>query len=350
MKIKFILASLAVVAVSVVSANAQSEDFEPHWFVGAKGGIQAVPTNYDFGKLITPAFGVNGGYQFAPQFGVRLDLQGISSKTAFVSADATEKFNWFTSNVDMLFNVTRMISNKSHLVDFSVVAGLGYDFSWNAGEAAKYPYVDRYCKSHETANSFNVRAGGLVDFNINKNWGVQAEVDGNLLYDEFNSKNNTKEDWQLTAMVGVVYRFGHKGSGNNKPARTAPAEEVLAPGQLPATVYKNAEDIRIEIFFEKGKAGIRPAEDAKLRGLSNYMRSHNVGEVIVSAYADKGTGTPAGNMKITEERAKAISEELTKTYGIPADRISAKAYGDTVQPYAENDKNRVVIIEVKEAK
>jgi hypothetical protein len=36
-------------------------------------------------------------------------------------------------------------------------------------------------------------------------------------------------------------------------------------------------------------------------------------------------------------------DELTAKYGIPADRITSESKGARVQPFAENDKNRVSI-------
>ena len=41
---------------------------------------------------------------------------------------------------------------------------------------------------------------------------------------------------------------------------------------------------------------------------------------------------------------KKVVKMLTENYGIAADRISSEAKGDTVQPFAENDKNRVTIL------
>jgi outer membrane protein OmpA-like peptidoglycan-associated protein len=51
-------------------------------------------------------------------------------------------------------------------------------------------------------------------------------------------------------------------------------------------------------------------------------------------------------MKYSQQRVDNVVNSL-KAKGIPASQIEAKAYGDTVQPYAENDKNRCVIIEGK---
>ena len=71
------------------------------------------------------------------------------------------------------------------------------------------------------------------------------------------------------------------------------------------------------------------------------MKANPVFNVALVGHADRETGTPAGTMKLSENRAKVVKERLIKL-GVPAERISTAFKGDTVQPFAENNKNRVV--------
>ena len=74
------------------------------------------------------------------------------------------------------------------------------------------------------------------------------------------------------------------------------------------------------------------------------MKKHTNAVVEVVGYADKDTGTAEYNMELSQRRAQAVADELTKTYGIDASRIKVIAKGSTEQPYPEhNDWNRVVI-------
>ena len=56
-----------------------------------------------------------------------------------------------------------------------------------------------------------------------------------------------------------------------------------------------------------------------------------------------GTGTAAYNQKLSERRAKAVYDVLTKNYGISANRLSIDAEGSSSQPFPENNWNRIVI-------
>ena len=63
----------------------------------------------------------------------------------------------------------------------------------------------------------------------------------------------------------------------------------------------------------------------------------------IAGHADKGTGNKRINQKLSEQRAAAVKAFLQER-GIAEDRIvSVVANGDRVQPFAENDLNRVVI-------
>ena len=65
--------------------------------------------------------------------------------------------------------------------------------------------------------------------------------------------------------------------------------------------------------------------------------------MTVSGYADAGTGSKAINAKYAKERSESVAKMLTDNYGVSASRIVIKSYGDTVQPYKDNDRNRVVV-------
>jgi outer membrane protein OmpA-like peptidoglycan-associated protein len=72
------------------------------------------------------------------------------------------------------------------------------------------------------------------------------------------------------------------------------------------------------------------------------MKANPDFNVALVGYADKETGSAAGNMKLSENRANVVKARLVKL-GVAAERISTAFKGDTVQPFAENNKNRCVI-------
>ena len=81
----------------------------------------------------------------------------------------------------------------------------------------------------------------------------------------------------------------------------------------------------------------------KVEDIANYMKKYPNAKVVVSGYADKGTGNAKINARLAAQRADVVVNCLKEKYGIAEDRITYDSYGDTVQPFAENDLNRVSI-------
>ena len=77
--------------------------------------------------------------------------------------------------------------------------------------------------------------------------------------------------------------------------------------------------------------------------VSAWAKAHPNGKIQVKGYADKETGSPAINMRYSKLRADKVAAAL-KAKGVPDSQLVVTAYGDTVQPFSQNDQNRCVII------
>ena len=81
----------------------------------------------------------------------------------------------------------------------------------------------------------------------------------------------------------------------------------------------------------------------KIEDVVEYLNKYPDARVSVTGYADKGTGNAKINAGYAQKRAEAIAKLLTCKYGISHLRICMDSKGDTVQPYEQNDLNRVTI-------
>ena len=100
------------------------------------------------------------------------------------------------------------------------------------------------------------------------------------------------------------------------------------------------------IFFTIGSYTVRKSEEAKLMKLINFLNSNPDYSVSLVGYADKATGTPERNMYVSKVRVEVVKAKMIEL-GVSADRITSAYVGDTEQPFAENDKNRVITCTVK---
>lgn len=100
---------------------------------------------------------------------------------------------------------------------------------------------------------------------------------------------------------------------------------------------------RVEVFFDINSASIKSSEERKVSELAAWMKRRPQAKVSLTAYADAGTGTPEINRAISEKRVKAVAKLLKERHGIDVARIQTDFKGDTVQPFTNNDMNRVTI-------
>ena len=105
---------------------------------------------------------------------------------------------------------------------------------------------------------------------------------------------------------------------------------------------KKATSIRREVFFTIGKNVINAEGYKKIDEVAAYMKECPEATVTVTGYADRGTGSAKFNDRMAARRADIVEAELIKR-GVARDRIIKSSKGSRVQPFSDNDMNRVTI-------
>lgn len=331
--------------------NVDEKDYKsyPHMFFGLHGGGQITFTDYKASKLITPSYGVSLGGYFNSIVGTRLHVSGYQTKGGFSSLNETYDYKYVTSDIDMILNLTNLFSRTDdHMFNVLLFGGVGLNYAWdnddllalnNSGKVAGVQAWDKNLLSH------NARVGMQLDAKLSKHFGLNLEVMANSLSDKFNSKISSRNDWQLTASLGLVFKFAYK----DKKGQSAPsvAEEVWETRKdtvwYDDITYKDVpvqEKLESQIYYQISMA--EPKPQAKINEIVEFIKNHKNCKILVTSYADKGTGNPSINMKYSEERTKNVVDALVKA-GVDKNIITAESKGDTVQPFAENDKNRVTL-------
>jgi hypothetical protein len=194
---------------------------------------------------------------------------------------------------------------------------------------------------------------------MTKPLGISLEVNANSLDDRFNSKTNDRDDWMFTAMLGINFRFG-KRYAKPAPAATPVVQEIVeeqvaevAPA-MPAVVEKKlvkkevtreeAVKLHKEVFYAICISE-NETPSAIMEQVAKFLKENKNAKITIVGYADKGTGTAKVNEMYARKRAEQFKKDLIDRYGIDGSLITTDSKGDTVQPFAENDKNRCVIID-----
>ena len=357
-KIRCMLAVMAMAigtGVAYAGEGNSEKDYRPypHMFFGLNGGAQVSFTHYDFSKLITPSYGVSFGAYFNPVIGARLHVSGYENKGGIKSLNETYDFNTVTGSADLLLNVTNMFrSDKDRVFNLILLGGVGLAGAWDnddfhalaAKAAENYPmaWQDRRL-------SHNVRLGMQLDFNIAKHFGLNLELAANNRADRINSKTTDRNDWAATASLGLIFKFGQKKTGKMAEEPVPVAEEWATRTDTVWYDDITYRDVPEKVTYEDNiyyKIRLsEPDPASKIQKIADFVKAHKNCSVQVTAYADKATGTPELNMQYSKERAEKVVAALVKA-GVSRSVITSEYKGDTVQPFAENDKNRVAIVKV----
>lgn len=358
----------ALLAVTALTASAQEQpkteyEFQPNWYIQIQAGAQHTLGEIDFADLVSPTAQVTLGYQFDKVVGARLAVGAWQSKAGSEMGGYKYKWKWnyVAPAIDVTANLSNLFCgyNPKRVVNVGIFAGVGANIAFGNDEAADAEknmvstfgkpvmgdaQYTRYLWDGSKARFFG-RAGATVDVRISDAVSVGIEVNANTLNDKYNSKKAGNSDWYFNALAGVKINLGKSYTTRTieAPAPVAVEKVVEKVVEKPVVVEEKREEMRRDIFFTIRATQITLAESTKVKEIGEYLQKYPEATVTVTGHADKGTGNAKINRDLSIKRANVVADALRTQYGIEADRITVEAVGDTVQPYAENDLNRVTI-------
>ena len=370
--------------LGVLSASAQAEQkgtteyvFQPHWYITLQGGGQYTLGEGKFSDLLSPTAQVGIGYNITKVFGLRLAVNAWQSK-GVIKLDDTDmtppqsfegkwKWNYVAPSLELTFNLSNIVCNynPNRLLNVYALIGGGANIAFKNDEAQT---VENQIIAYQNSNNGlfydgkqNMRylwdgtkvrpfgkAGLLFDFRVSDKVSINIEGNANTLSDKYNSKKAGNWDWYFNALAGVKINLGKTYTTNFIPApepEVRYVEKVVEKiVEVPAKVeVKPIEKIRRDIFFTINSYKVRETEAEKIKDIADYLKNNPNAKVEVTGYADAGTGINRINDRLAKQRADVVVKALMNQYNISADRISYDSKGSRVQPFAENDLNRVTI-------
>lgn len=336
----------------------ETVQFRPHLFLQPQAGIGLTVGERKMSELISPAAAINLGYRFTPAFALRAGVSGWQARGAWVSPVRHYKFGYLQGSVDAMLSFTNLVCgyNPDRTLDFYGFLGAGVAGGFHNNDAERLNAEGYHFDRLWTGKTFfpAARAGLGLDVNLSRSLALSLEVNADMLPDKFNSKKGSSVDWQCNALIGVKYSFG--GRSRKIVSRTEEVvEEVAAPAPHTASVSEltplpepakvepvRPEPMKQDIFFRINSSVISQAEQPKVDALILYLKENPDARIVITGYADRATGYPAYNLKLSAARADRVAAAL-KAAGIDQSRITVQAKGDTVQPFDAVPRNRVAI-------
>ena len=365
--------------LGVLSASAQAEQkgtteyvFQPHWYIG-----QYTLGEGKFGDLLSPTAQIGVGYNFTKVVGLRLAVNAWQSKgviklddtdmTPAQSYEGKWKWNYVAPSLEFTFNLSNIVCNynPNRLLNVYALIGGGANIGFKNDEAQT---VENQIIAYQNSNSNLVydgkqnmrylwdgtkvrpfgKAGLLFDFRVSDKVSINIEGNANTLSDKYNSKKAGNWDWYFNALAGVKINLGKtyttKFIPDPEPEIRYVEKVVEKVVEVPAKVeVKPIEKMRRDIFFTINSFKVRETEAEKIKDIADYLNANPRAKVEVTGYADAGTGNNRINDRLAKQRADVVVKTLMNDYNISANRIFFDSKGSRVQPFAENDLNRVTI-------
>lgn len=342
--------------------NFKKNKAKDNWFISIAGGASILLGDQndkaDFGNRLNFAPQFSFGKWFNPYLAMRFQfnggvLHGFAFKDKDVSNPIIMQHNkYVAAHVDLMWDVTNfwLPYNEARVFHFIPWIGVGYAQRF---ETQGYPRTE----------SPTLNAGVQLAFRLSKRVDFNIEAQGSLLNEQFNRvdyKHLTDGIAQLSA--GFTFRLGKTdfeviqpmdynllNDLNNQINALRAANDELSkrPVSCPEcqevvteVVNNYADNV---VYFRINSAKIDKNQQINIYNTAEFIKNTNA-PIKVVGYADKDTGTSNYNMQLSEKRARAVAKELIEKYGISSDQITIEWKGSDVQPYSENNWNRVVIM------
>jgi outer membrane protein OmpA-like peptidoglycan-associated protein len=115
------------------------------------------------------------------------------------------------------------------------------------------------------------------------------------------------------------------------------------PKQIINQVVENNVSLPDYVRFGLDSYKIEVPELRKISDVADYLKKNPNSKLTIIGYADRKTGNPAYNLKLSQKRVDAVAAEF-KRLGVNANRVVSEWRGDKEQPFNPNELNRVVVM------
>lgn len=346
-----------------------------NWFIQLGAGVTSpfVENKLSDGNQkhhLTALYNIGFGKWFSPYIGWRMSFLGGSLHWD------NQQFNrakWVNANLDFMWDMFNSFGGVNSKRVFSIVpfVGLGGAYTWDYSDGAS-TVLRNNGKVKRNSWSLPLSAGLQLRFRLCRYVDFFAEGRAQFAGDNFNNEVvGAPIDMNLSVIGGFSFNLGGADFKSYDPCdylsyiancnnqindlrgalATTSAALAAAEAQLPCPEVQvqekntiiEAAPMMATVRFNINSAIIRNEEMVNVYNVAEWMKANPEQTIVICGYADKNTGTSSYNMALSKRRAEAVRDALVNKYGIDSGRLSIRAEGSDVQPYGENNWNRIVI-------
>jgi outer membrane protein OmpA-like peptidoglycan-associated protein len=199
------------------------------------------------------------------------------------------------------------------------VEGRKYHIAYRLNTGAAKPGNLKIVRNIENALK---NIGGKILVDVSSQWGVFRSSTVVV-------QKGSKETWIAVKATDTSYELTIVEKETMK-------QEVVADAAAMGNDINTTGHVSVYgIYFDTGKSEIKPESDAAISEIATLLKNNGSLNIYVVGHTDNA-GSFDSNMKLSKDRAEAVTKALTSKHGIAASRL--KSYGvASLSPVASND-------------
>ena len=301
-------------------------------------------------KWISPSFGVGLGANWAPFKGLYQTTPGHSNNPREANANFRPNKVTMYGKADHIYDSEGLAIQKCSYLDVFALAHANLMNLFGGYKPDRFFEIDYYAgggvifgfSESGNAPSASFNTGFINTFRLTEQLRLMLNIRGALVGDDFDGEaymdEPTKKHWLANhkmdgiagATVGLTYNIGKEYSKWRLAERTSvyqydkeivdkivkeivEVEKEVAKPEVP--------EVWFHINFIVDRWDLSKKELVNINAVADLIKSTPNTKYLVCGYADKQTATPAHNLMLSENRAKAVYNTLVNEFGVNPDQL-----------------------------
>lgn len=371
--------------------------FNDNWSIGVGGGVNMYFGENDgqmkFGHRLAPAAEIYVAKWFTPAFGMRLHFNGLQAKglTHQIKSDyfgpgpinstgevydaeqklEVQRIGYYAAHADFLLNFVNLFGGyKQRVYNISGYFGIG------VAHSAPHALVEKNPVSNTRLSG---RLGLLNTFRLCDALDLNIDLRGNLVPQDFegevwkrkNGREFRESDGIASATIGLAYKFNPRGWVQGKTIyRTKHLTTKIVDDSAIAALKADNEALQLALANAEAKAIVE-----HLHHMPGYLVTFNINSsklqnkdrvnlgkiaealketddsvvLLLTGYADEGTGTVKINDRLSRERAQAVYDCLVNEFGVKPEKLVTDFKGGVENMFYDDAVlSRSVVVSLKQ--
>ena len=303
-------------------------------------------------KWVSPSFGVGLGANWAPFKGLYQSKPGHSNAPREINANFRDPSKvTLYGKADHIYDSEGLaIQNAGSYLDVFALAHANLMNLFGGYKPDRFYQIDAYAgggvifgfSKSGNAPSASFNTGFINTFRLTEQLRLMLNIRGALVGDDFDGEaymdEPTKKHWLANhkmdgifgATLGLTYNIGKEYSKWRLAERTSvyqydkeTIEKIVKETEYIEKPMPVAEvpEVWFHINFIVDRWDISKKELININAVADLIKSTPNTKYLVCGYADKQTATPAHNLMLSENRAKAVYNTLVNEFGVNPDQL-----------------------------